>query len=458
MYDDKVAPAVSVIGTGYVGTVIAACLAKVGRCVVGLERDEQKLRTLQGGRAPFYEPGLDELLLEVSTTGRLRFTCDVEEAMSHSEVVFLCVGTPKAPDGGVDLRFVAEAARQIGRALKSHHVLVTNSTVPIGCGGWLASIIEDSLTESLEADEAFSVVSNPEFLREGNSISDFLYPERIVIGGEHRASLDKVCKVYQPIIDQSFPGGDETRRPALVSTSLATAEMVKYASNAFLATKVSFINEVANICELVGAEVNEVAAALGFDSRIGRSFLNAGIGWGGSCFGKDLSALIYTAGQYGYEANLLRAAAEVNTRQRLLIVEKLRRHLKVLLGQRIALLGLAFKPGTDDLRDSPAVDVARSLIQAGAIVTAHDPLISAVPSCPDLRLATDPYTAADRANAVVLATEWPDYADLDFEKLAYQMRGNLLVDGRNYLNGVAATAAGFVYEAIGHTAGAKGGC
>jgi nucleotide sugar dehydrogenase len=369
--------------------------------------------------------------------------------MAASEVVFLCVGTPPGADGGADMTAVAMAARSIGAALDRHHVLVTKSTVPIGSGRWLTSLIEDALPAGSDPDASFSVVSNPEFLREGSAIDDFLFPDRVVIGSDDERALDVVAAVYRPIVTQDFPGGDAQLRPPIVRTTLATAETVKYASNAFLATKISFINEIANICDLVGADVSEVATALGLDPRIGSRFLDAGVGWGGSCFGKDLSALIATAEQYGYESALLRAAVSVNARQRRLIVEKLRRHLKILQGQRIGLLGLAFKPCTDDLRDSPAVEIAGTLLGAGALVSAHDPLVSEVPDCPGLRIVGDPYQAADRADAVVLMTEWPDYLALDLDRLRSRMRGTLVIDGRNLLDPTAVEAAGLSYQGIG---------
>ena len=344
---------------------------------------------------------------------------------------------------------VATAARSIGAALDRHHVLVTKSTVPIGSGRWLTSVIEDALPPGTDPDAAFSVVSNPEFLREGSAIDDFLFPDRVVIGSDDPRALDLVAAIYRPIVDQQFPGADAERRPPIVRTTLATAETVKYASNAFLATKISFINEIANICDLVGADVSEVATALGLDPRIGSRFLEAGVGWGGSCFGKDLSALITTAEQYGYESALLRAAVSVNARQRRLVVEKLRRHLKILQGQRIGLLGLAFKPCTDDLRDSPAVEIATTLLRAGAVVSAHDPLVTVVPHCVGLKLVDDPYLAAERADALVLMTEWPDYLALDLEQLRSRMRGDLVIDGRNLLDPAAVEAAGLSYQGIG---------
>jgi UDPglucose 6-dehydrogenase len=445
-------PRVSVIGSGYVGTVVGACLAALGRQLTALETDRAKLSSLQKGHVPFYEPGLPELVRAGLEEGRLRFTGDVSGAMAASDVVFLCVGTPPGSDGHADMTQVVAAAEAIGRCLDRHHVLVTKSTVPIGSGQWLASMVEDALPPHVSVDQVLSVVSCPEFLREGNAIADFLHPDRVVLGSDDPRAIDVVAEVYRPILEQSFADGEAAgRRPALVRTTLATAETVKYASNAFLATKISFVNEIANICEMVGADVTEVATALGLDDRIGGRFLSAGAGWGGSCLGKDLGALVSTASDHGYRPQLLEAVLAVNERQRRLVVEKLRRHLKTLQGRRVGLLGLAFKPGTDDTRDAPAVDVAAWLSTAGALITAHDPMARGVPALPGLRLAGDPYQAAAKADAVVLMTEWPEYHNLDLDTLRAVMRGRLIVDARNALDPAAAVDAGFRYEGVGRT-------
>jgi len=435
-------PRVAVVGSGYVGTVVAASLASLGRRVMGVETDPAKLAVLRSGTAPFYEAGLDELIGAGLAAGVLAFTDDPAAAMAVSDVVFLCVGTPSDPSGRPDMQYVESAARAIAAASDGHHVLVTKSTVPIGSGTWVRNIFEEVSTGGTR------VVSNPEFLREGTAVSDFLHPERVVLGSDDPEALDIVAEVYRPVLEQSFHERD-VARPPLVRTSLATAETVKYAANAFLATKISFINEIANICELVGADVVEVAGAIGLDSRIGPRFLDAGIGWGGSCFGKDLSALASIAEDYGYRAQLLQAAIDVNQRQRALVVEKLQRQLKVLRGRRIALLGVAFKPGTDDTRDSPAIDVAERLIHHGASVIAHDPLVTDVPGHPQLRLVGDPYAATAGADAVVLTTDWPDYLALDFATIAAGMRGDYFLDTRNVFDAATVESGGLRYECIG---------
>ena len=438
---------VAVVGNGYVGTVVAACFASLGRTVVGVESDESKLTMLQRGRAPFYEPGLDDLLQEELTTGRLRFTNDLRSALAESEIVFLCVGTPSVADGRADMGALEVAAREIGRADERHHILVTKSTVPIGSSNWLAEIVR-SATEGRDGRRSLSVVSNPEFLREGNAINDFLHPERIVLGGDDEA-LAAVADLYRPILEQSFNGTDSRRRPPLIKTDLVTAETIKYACNTFLATKVSFINEIANICDLVGAEVTDVATSMGLDPRIGSQFLSAGVGWGGSCFGKDLDALVATAEDLGYDAQLLKATDAVNDRQRDVIIRKLQRELGTLRGQRIGILGLAFKPETDDLRDAPSVQVTSRLFSMGAFVRAHDPIVEHVPGLPELRTHATAYEVAKEADALVLMTEWPEFLDLDLQKLKENMRGRLFVDARNAFDPALVTEVGFRYVGVG---------
>jgi nucleotide sugar dehydrogenase len=425
---------------------VAACLASVGHSVVGLEQDPGRLGKLRAGLPPVHEEGLDALLTEGMASGALRFTDDARDAVESSDVIFLCVGTPSGPDSRPDMSAVESAARAIASNSDGHHVVVTKSTVPIGSGRWLSTIMEQSGHE-------LTVVSNPEFLREGVAVDDFLKPERVVLGSDDEDALDLVVEVYRPILEQSFPGGDPLRQPPLVRTGLATAETVKYTANAFLATKISFINEIAQICELVGADVREVAAAIGLDSRIGRKFLDAGVGWGGSCFGKDLAALIATAKEFGHESALLEAAVAVNVRQRSLVIEKLQRHLKVLRGRRVALLGLAFKPGTDDVRDAPALALAERLVDSLAMVTAYDPVVREVPSIPGLKIASDMYDAAEQADAVVLVTEWPEFAELDFGRLRSVMRGDLFLDARNMFDGPALAGSRLRYECIGREVG-----
>ncbi|MBX7435465.1 nucleotide sugar dehydrogenase [Mycobacterium sp. Y57] len=422
---------VAVIGTGYVGAVTSTCLAFLGHTVCGLDSDSVRAGQLNQGQAPFVEPGLPEMLKATLSTGRLRFTDRPAEALSDADFAFLCVGTPPGPDGSPDLAQLESAIRSLAPYLRAGAVIINKSTVPVGSANWTCTILEDAT----EGDQwlSFRVVSNPEFLREGCAIDDFLYPDRIVLGGADSA-VSRVAELYQPVLDQSFDGGRRGLRPSLITTELASAEMIKYAANAFLATKVSFANEIAQMCELFGADAREVLPAVGADHRVGGAFLNPGVGWGGSCFGKDVAALIASGQEYGYTPALLQATVEINKTQRASAIRKLQRELHVLKGRRIALLGLTFKPGTDDLRDAPALDIARRLLAAGAVVSAFDPAVKALPEeFLAVRLTRDVYEAAERADAVVVMTEWPEFRVIDPAGLCQVMRGDLVVDGRNCL-------------------------
>ena len=412
------------VGNGVVGSVVAGCFAWLGRTVVGVEADSAKLAGLRSGTAPAYEDGLDELLAAGIAAGRLRFTDDLDDALASSSLVFVCVGSGEEAIG-VSRRVLAAGG---------DHIVVVKSTLPIGTTRRLVPA---------------RVVCNPEFLRQGRAVGDFLHPDRVVLGGDDPAAIDVVADLYRPVLEQTVPGRRPAPRPVLVRTSIEAAEMIKHAANAFLALKVSYANEIANICAAGGVDVRDVTEAVGLDPRIGPAHLSAGLGWGGSCLGKDLGGLIDAARALGYEPRLLAEAAGVNDRQRRLAVSKLATHLGTLAGRRICLLGLAFKPGTDDLRDAPALAIADELAAAGADVTAYDPVVRAVAGRPALRVMADPYGAAAGADAVVLVTEWPEFPLLDFAELRRRMRGDLLVDGRNVLAGVDVGAAGFVYDSFG---------
>jgi UDPglucose 6-dehydrogenase len=422
---------IAVIGTGYVGAVTSTCLAFLGHSVRGLDSDSLRAGQLNNGQTPFHEPGLSEMLKATLSTGRLQFTDKAAEALSNADFVFLCVGTPPSADGSPDLTQLESAVQSLAPHLKDDAVIINKSTVPVGSGNWTRTILEDALEGN--RDLRFHVVSNPEFLREASAIDDFLYPDRIVLGGAAE-DVGRVVALYQPVLDQSFEGGRRGLGPSLITTDLASAEMIKYAANAFLATKISFANEMAQMCELFGADVRQVLPAVGADHRVGTAFLNAGVGWGGSCFGKDVSALISTGEEYGYTPSMLHATLEINTTQRSIAVRKLQRELHMLKGRRIALFGLTFKPGTDDLRDAPALDIARRLLAAGAMVSAFDPVVKALPEeFGAVRLTRDAYDAADRADAVVVTTEWPEFRLIDPAGLRAAMRGDLVLDGRNCL-------------------------
>ncbi|MGE2724339.1 UDP-glucuronate decarboxylase [Mycolicibacterium pulveris] len=422
---------VAVIGTGYVGAVTSTCLASLGHTVCGLDTDSARAGQLNNGQTPFHEPGLPELLKSTLSTGRLRFTDSHAEALTDAEFVFLCVGTPPGPDGAPDLTQLESAIQSVAPYLRADAVIVNKSTVPVGSGNWTRTILEDALEGNRQL--SFHVVSNPEFLREGCAIDDFLYPDRIVLGGA-ASDVTRVAELYQPVLDQSFEGGRRSVEPSLITTELASAEMIKYAANAFLATKISFANEMAQLCELFGADVREVLPAIGADHRVGNAFLNPGVGWGGSCFGKDVAALISTGQEYGYTSSMLQSTVEINKLQRASAIRKLQRELHILKGRRIALFGLTFKPGTDDLRDAPALDIARRLLAAGAVVSAFDPVVKTLPDeYAAVRLTPDAYDAADRADAVVVVTEWPEFRHIDPAGLRRVMRGDLILDGRNCL-------------------------
>jgi len=458
---------VCVIGTGYVGLVSGACLAEVGNDVICVDADKDKIARLEAGEIPIYEPGLDELVNMNSLAGRLRFTSSLEEGVQASEIVFITVGTPPLPNGEADLSAVEAVARGIGRALNGYKVIVNKSTVPVGSGNWVAMLVSEGMAQVQrervgsgglsESEARFDVVSNPEFLREGSAIHDTFFPDRIVIGSQNERAVRIMRELYAPLIERRVPGrvpADDCEVPFIV-TDLTSAEMIKYAANAFLATKISFINEIANVCERVGADVTQVAMGMGLDRRIGGLFLNAGLGWGGSCFPKDVSALTHITQEYGYEAELLTAVQNVNRRQRAIAVHKLQSHLKVLKGKTIAILGLAFKPNTDDLRDAPALSIATDLLKLGARVRACDPIAGegAAKVLPRLVLCETPEETALGADAILIATEWDAFRTLDLNALRAALNPHqespLLLDGRNLLNPADVRAAGFVYQGMG---------
>jgi UDPglucose 6-dehydrogenase len=446
---------VCVIGSGYVGLVTGASLAEIGHHVICVDNNPAKVALMQSGKSPIFEPGLDAIIQSNMEAGRLKFTTDLAHGVKNSMILFIAVGTPALPTGESDTRYVEAVAREIGTHLNGgYKVIVNKSTVPIGSGDWVRQIVLDGVADRQQEIAGFDVVSNPEFLREGSAVYDTFNPDRIVLGGnsdrvaaptEHRA-IGLMLQLYAPIIkrNQSLP------HVPVVVTDLTSAEMIKYAANAFLATKISFINEVANICDRVGADVTQVAEGIGLDSRIGSKFLQAGIGWGGSCFPKDVSALIHTADDYGYDAQLLKAAVDTNRNQRLLAIAKLQQVLKILKGKTIGLLGLTFKPNTDDMRDAPSIDLIQELNRLGAKVKAYDPIVSNVEV--DAEIVTDAETLAIGCDALVLVTDWQEFSDLDYGKLAGLMNTPIMVDGRNYLSPQDLAQGGFYYFAIGRPA------
>jgi UDPglucose 6-dehydrogenase len=470
---------VCAIGTGYVGLVTGVCLAHIGHEVVCVDNNSTKVAMMQSGQSPIYEPGLSEMMTAAMASGRLSFTTDLALGVSHGEILFIAVGTPSLPDGSSDTQYIESVAKGIGQHLNGEYkVIVNKSTVPIGSGDWVKMLIIDGVTAQTpqptlvtageKAPSAppkiqFDVVSNPEFLREGSAIYDTLNPDRIVLGSNNPAAIDLMLKLYAPIIDRIYAEATNASLPPIpvLVTDLGSAEMIKYAANAFLATKISFINEIANICERVGADVTQVSKGIGLDSRIGNKFLDAGIGWGGSCFAKDLAALIHTGADYGYRAELLQSSVDVNQRQRVLVVEKLQQYLKILKGKTIGLLGLTFKPNTDDLRDAPSLDLIRMLNKLGAKIKAYDPIISnstekflthqlsLYPDLKDVNLVNSPKLLAIGSDAIVLMTEWVQFRELNYLEFVQLMRSPLLIDSRNFLDSQQAITAGLLYIGIG---------
>ncbi|MGD1864023.1 MAG: UDP-glucose dehydrogenase family protein [Phormidesmis sp.] len=443
---------VCVIGTGYVGLVTGVCLSHIGHHVICVDNNEEKVQLMKSGQSPIYEPGLSDLMKSSMESGNLEFTSDLGAGVSHGDILFIAVGTPALPTGESDTRYVEAVARGIGENLNGgYKVIVNKSTVPIGSGDWVRMIVLDGLAER-KGDASFDVVSNPEFLREGSAVFDTFNPDRIVLGSDSEKALGMMKDLYTPIVERKFAEDASAEFVPVVTTDLSSAEMVKYASNAFLATKISFINEVANICDRVGADVTQVASGIGLDSRIGSKFLQAGIGWGGSCFPKDVSALVHTGDDYGYDAELLKATINVNTRQRLLTVEKLQQVLKILKGKTVGLLGLTFKPDTDDMRDAPSLIMIESLNRLGAKVKAYDPIVSQSGVSQGLSgviVETDPERLADSCDALVLVTDWAQFKNLDYAKMAGLMNAPVMIDGRNFLDQKGLESAGFQYIGVG---------
>jgi UDPglucose 6-dehydrogenase len=424
---------ISVIGAGYVGLVTAACLAELGHSVVGLEINESRLQTLSRGELPIYEPGLSDLFAKHFQSGRLRFTRDYAATIPQSDFVFIAVNTPSRDDGSVDTRDVFSSLRTVLRHARPGLVVVLKSTVPVGTGDQAAVMADESGVPGI------AIVSNPEFLREGSAVADFLRPDRIVIGVEDPSLGDLLARVFSGI------------DAPIVVCRRRSAELAKYASNALLAARISLINEIAGIAGKVGAEMRELVQIVGADHRIGPSFLGAGLGWGGSCFPKDVRGLIATAEEHGDGAPMLRAVVDVNSRQRELAFGQLRDAVAGRPGATVAVLGLAFKPGTDDIRESPALDVIGRLVEEGIRVRAHDPV--AVPNArrvlPVIDYCESAYEAALGADALLLATDWPEYVSLDWSEVHGRMRGRLILDGRQALDGEHLSQLGFTYAAVG---------
>jgi UDPglucose 6-dehydrogenase len=433
---------ICVIGVGYVGLVTGACLADLGNDVVCLNRSKQKADNLKKGILPIFEPGLEEIVRRNYEAGRLDFTTSYDEALRDAPFVFIAVGTPSGSEGEADLSHVSQAAVGIAKRLVDPVIIINKSTVPIGTGDWVADIINEHKVKDVD----FAVVSNPEFLREGSGVYDFMNPDRIVLGSTSRQAAEKVADLYTPLQAET------------IITDLRTAEMIKYASNCFLATKISFINEMATICEALGADVKEVARGMGSDRRIGPAFLGAGVGWGGSCFPKDVKALAHIAATHGSHPQMLRAVMEINYDQRKRAIQKLREILGTFRGKTVGILGLSFKPNTDDMRDAPSIEIIHMLQHEGAAIKAYDPVASenAKNVLDTVTYCDNPYAVAEDADALVLVTEWNEFKQLDMARIASSMRQPVLFDGRNIYDPERMRSLGFTYRAVGRGYSANG--
>jgi len=426
---------ICVVGVGYVGLVTGTCFADLGNLVTCIDIDEAKIEKLKAGGMPIYEPGLEEMVRRNVQMGRLHFTTSYEEGVKDAEFVFIAVGTPSGVDGEADLKYVRMAAESIAAVMNHPLTIVNKSTVPVGTGDWVADIVEKHKVNDVD----FAVVSNPEFLREGSAVLDFMNPDRIVLGSLNREAAERVAQLYLPL------------RATIMITDLRTAEMIKYASNAYLANRISFINEIASICEALGADVKEVAIGMGYDKRIGGSYLDAGIGYGGSCFPKDVKALEHMASIHGRHPQLLRAVMEINRDQRRLVVQKLRDLLGTLDEKIIGVLGLAFKPNTDDMRDAPAAEIIHLLQNERARIKAYDPVAMEVAKgvLSDVTYCANPYEVAEGSDALVVMTEWNEFKHLAMARIQETMRQPILIDGRNMYDVEEIESLGFVYRGMG---------
>lgn len=429
---------ICVVGVGYVGLVTAACFADLGNRVIALDINEERIERLKNGKMPIFEPGLEELVTQNVETKRLSFTTSYKDALNGAKFVFICVGTPGGNEGEADLKYVEASSRSIAENMVNPLIVINKSTIPVGTGDWVTSIIERNQPKKIP----FKVVSCPEFLREGSAIQDFMNPHRTILGSSDPEAARNVAQLHLPL------------RSPIVITDLRTAEMIKYASNAFLATKISFINEIAAICDSLGADVKEVAQGMGYDPRIGPSFLDAGLGFGGSCFPKDVNALAFMARESGNNPQILDAVMEINQKQRIIPIDYLRKTFGCLKGKTIGLLGLAFKPNTDDIRDAPAIDIAKALIKEGANIKAYDPasMINAGELLPEVEMALNPYDLAKACDALIVVTDWNEFKQLDLVRIRDSMPNPpVIFDGRNIWDPGKMRDLGFNYRGVGRS-------
>ena len=435
---------ITVIGTGYVGLVTGACLADVGINVACVDIDANKVQQLKLGSIPIYEPGLEAMVLRNIKNGRLQFTTQLSDVIQDSEAIFIAVGTPPKDNGSAELKYVLQVAEEIGQLINAYTVVITKSTVPVGTNQKIKNIIEAQL-QIRNLEIPFSMVSNPEFLKEGAAIEDFMRPDRVVIGVEDEAAKDIMERIFKPI---------QLSGERLVYMDIVSAELTKYAANAMLATKISFMNDMANLCELVGADINMVRKGIGTDARIGKKFIYAGVGYGGSCFPKDVKAIVNTAQEYNYSLRVLEAVDQVNEDQKKVLVHKVKKHFgENLKGKHFAMWGLSFKPNTDDMRDAPSIIIAKELVAAGATITAYDPI--AMHHAKNIYLGdtvqytNHAYDALINADALLLITEWPEFRIPDWQKLSILMKNKIIFDGRNIYDQAYLQEMGFAYFGIG---------
>jgi len=451
---------IAVVGSGYVGLVAAACFAEIGHRVICVDNDEAKVKLLREGGIPIHEDYLPELLNR-HRANKVEFTTDLRTATQQSQVIFIAVGTPQSKTGSADLSYVDAVASEIARSIDDYKVIVEKSTVPVYTNEWIRRVIERNGVPK----ELFDIASNPEFLREGTAVVDFLHTDRIVIGAENERAGNLLSAIYEPLTSgayyrfpQAVPGTcGENHPPPVLLTSTKAAELIKHASNAFLAMKISFINVVGNICEAVGADVEQVSRGMGMDSRIGPKFLRAGIGYGGSCFPKDVAAFRYVAEQLGVDFSLLGEVEEINEEQKKRFFQKVRSALWTFRGKRIGVLGLSFKGGTDDIRDSPALDIVEQLLKEGSNVVAHDPAASerakeVIPPSRNMCYVDDPYAAAQDADALLILSDWQEFGELDLDRLHYTLRYPIVIDGRNLYDPIQMVERGFTYLSVGRPA------
>jgi len=426
---------IAIIGAGYVGLVTGACFAELGNKVICVDNDSEKIALLKKLKMPFFEKGLDKIVKKNVSAGRLEFTDNIKEAVEKSLIIFICVGTPSKPGGEADLSFVENVAAQIARNMPSYRLIIEKSTVPVETGNWIEHTIKINNKKGIK----FDVASNPEFLKEGTAIEDFMRPDRIVIGVESKKAETLLTKLYSPI------------KAEIVVTDIKSAELIKHASNSFLATKISFINSVANICEKTGADIEKVSYGIGLDKRIGRAFLKSGIGYGGFCFPKDLDAFIHISEKVGYEFSILKSVKKVNETQKEIFLKKIEKELWIIKGKIIGVLGLAFKPNTDDMRFAPSIDIINSLVLSGARIKAYDPhaMEKAKSSLKGVDFCKNPYETATDSDALLILTEWSEFKTMELKRIKKLLKNPLIIDGRNIFDPVKMRKLGFKYISIG---------